>query len=214
MSKQSHRIMQHHFSKQPASPAGYTLIEVLVVVIMVGVLAAIVSPSYVAWANNQRVGSARNQLTSAIRKAQSLARTSKVNREIRFDNNNGDPRFAIVPAINDTTGVAKRIPNAQIRNWEPLNTDGKAGLELRMDTVSPYQSSGVVDNQNLGGLVFNSYGAVVVSNPNTTLGTANTISERIFAVQISTKGNQHKSCIVIRTLLGSLQEEKGKDCPF
>jgi prepilin-type N-terminal cleavage/methylation domain-containing protein len=206
-------------SNHPNHPplAGFTLIELLVVIVILGVMAAIGTPSYLAWANNQRVSSVRNQIAGTLRKAQAQARTTKINREVRFDNNGGNPRIAIIPAVNSTNGRPKRLLNSDPSiAWIPLNGEAKKGIQLRVDPTSPYQSAGVADSQSLGGIVFDPYGAVVTSNVNNRFGTAGTNADRIFAIQVGfgAQVNQTKSCILVRTLLGSFQEEKGSNCPL
>jgi prepilin-type N-terminal cleavage/methylation domain-containing protein len=210
--------------RKPIPAEGFTLIELLVVIVMVAILSAIATPSYLAWANNQRVSSARSQISGALRKAQAQARATKINREVRFktDANGTNPRIAIIPAINNGTGRPKRATDGEEANiaWISLEGEGKKGLRMRVDPTSPYQSAGTTDGPTRGGVVFDPYGAVVTSNANNRLAGTNAgdarDSDRIFAVQVGfgDQVNQTKGCVLVRTLLGSFKEEKGKYCPL
>jgi prepilin-type N-terminal cleavage/methylation domain-containing protein len=202
-------------SKHPRSsfPAGFTLIELLVVIVMVSILSAIAVPSYLGWANNQRVSAARNKISSTLRKAQAQARATKINREVRFqtDPNGANPRIAIVPAVNNGTGRPQRINiPANDAAWIRLDGDGQKGLTMRVTPVSPYQSAGVVDSRDQGGIVFDPYGAIVASNG----FNANPANGQLFTAQVGfgTNVNQHKRCVIVRTLLGSFQEESSNNC--
>lgn len=57
-------------SSHPNPAAGFTLIEILVVVIMLGVLAAIAAPGWQTLMNRQRVAVAQRDALAAIREAQ------------------------------------------------------------------------------------------------------------------------------------------------
>jgi prepilin-type N-terminal cleavage/methylation domain-containing protein len=186
-------------SSQSPQRSGYTLIEMLVVVLIIAIMASIITPSFLAWANNQRVGSAKSQIADAIRKAQNEAKRTKTDRELRFDNNGGEPRYAITPM--DNTGAPKAL--TAITNWQSLAGEGSAkkGLQLKVSGATP----------ETGGIVFNPYGAVLVSGGNTTpFDNANNTT--VFTIQVAMGGNTHKRCILVKTLLGATREEKGSKC--
>ncbi len=61
-------------SQSSKSPDGFTLIEILVVLVIVGVLSAIVAPSWLGFLNNQRLGTSRDLLFRTINQARSLAK--------------------------------------------------------------------------------------------------------------------------------------------
>lgn len=65
-------------SNKVTQEAGFTLIEVLVVVIMVGVLAAIVAPSWLAFVNTQQVNKANDVILGAVQEAQRGAKKQNV----------------------------------------------------------------------------------------------------------------------------------------
>ncbi|WP_448597413.1 pilus assembly FimT family protein, partial [Thermoleptolyngbya sp.] len=70
-------FLQRSFWRSPSAQgkltrsaaAGYTLTEVIVVVVMISVLAAIAAPSWVALLNRQRLSDATNDVLQALRQA-------------------------------------------------------------------------------------------------------------------------------------------------
>jgi prepilin-type N-terminal cleavage/methylation domain-containing protein len=207
-------------SSSASQTSGYTLIELLVVVVIIAILSAIIAPSYVTWINNQRVGAARSQIADAMRKAQNEAKRTKLNRELRIDNNNGQPRYAIVPTRDGTNGIPNRIADSGVK-WQSLSVDGgnNQGLQIRA-SKSPLSSPNAPDVAGTGGfvkagIVFDPYGTVRVTDGDTTSFEGGTnATPPVFTVQITIKDEKlHKRCVVVRTLLGGLREDKGTKCP-
>jgi prepilin-type N-terminal cleavage/methylation domain-containing protein len=90
---------------------GFTLIEILVVIAMVGILSAIAAPSFVGFVNRQRLKDANEGVISAINRAKSEAKRDKVPRTAEFRMNGAiaeyavytDPTVAIWQRLGDVT---------------------------------------------------------------------------------------------------------------
>lgn len=192
------------------SIAGFTLLELLVVIIIIGVLFAIAAPSWNAVMNRQRVNVVRDQTTQLIRQAQADARRTHTARIVVFDSNpTGAPRAAVVPQTLDTnTGQTSGFianPTTDIQNWQTLgNGDIKSGV-LDFSTVPPGPN---------GQLIFNSNG-VIDPLSETAAGTINEANPRIFAVNVRQKNTSVNTqrCVVVTTLLGAVRQAEGDDCP-
>ncbi|NEP76624.1 Tfp pilus assembly protein FimT/FimU [Okeania sp. SIO2G5] len=68
----------------PQSSGGFSLLEIIVIVIIVGILAAIAAPSWLSLANRQRVRTTQDEILQAIRTTQSTAKQRRRPQEIEF----------------------------------------------------------------------------------------------------------------------------------
>jgi prepilin-type N-terminal cleavage/methylation domain-containing protein len=187
-----------------SSNQGFTLIEVLVVVIMVGVLAAIAAPSWLAFLNNQRVGSVRTQVTEILSSGQSEAKRTKTSRAVVVDNNGNSPRMAIVPVIPVSASSTQR-QLAPVTNWTVL---GEGNIQAGLLQLTTQQKAGAAGTTAT--VVFDADGTVDVSGNVT--GTPTVITQLPFSVTVKPVASaQPARCVLVQTLLGSILEADGSN---
>jgi prepilin-type N-terminal cleavage/methylation domain-containing protein len=107
--------------KNPKNQGGFTLLEVLVVAVMVGILSAIAAPSFLGFVNNQRTRTAQSRVSSSIREAQSLAKNKKVGYQVSFRTIGtlGNQQAQVVIHTTPTTPPLASLPPTQAY-WDSL----------------------------------------------------------------------------------------------
>lgn len=197
-------------SKPKRSVAGFTLIEVLVIIIIIGVLFAIAAPGWEAFLSRQRITSGREQVLQVLRQAQSEARTSRTARVVVFDVNppNGVPRVTSAPFRSASTFP---VPLNSVSNWKALGSGDTPSNALRMRTNINNQivfdgNGAVAQSSNLLNIPVNQFAALPNSSEP---GFAVTVSSgRVPAAQTDTR-----RCVIVQTLLGSTRLAEGANCP-
>lgn len=107
------------------SSDGFTLIEILIVIFIIGILSAIAVPSWLAFVNTYRLNAAQNQVYLAIREAQSNAKRDKVTWQASFREMDEVVQWAVHPI---TLEPAKA-------SWNDLDS------HIRLDPESTLQLS-------------------------------------------------------------------------
>jgi prepilin-type N-terminal cleavage/methylation domain-containing protein len=175
---------------------GFTLIEILVVIIIAGVLFAIAAPNWSAFVNQQRVSTVRNQVSQAIRTAQSKAKRTKVAQAIVFENRNREsPRYAIVPISDPNQPV---IDRAKITGWENMGDASPLRLSIAQGNFASPPL-----------LIFDTFGSVVTTNL-----PVPSLDQPLYTVTIGTnQGSNPRRCVKVTTLLGATEEASDSNCP-
>ncbi|MGF1536835.1 MAG: Tfp pilus assembly protein FimT/FimU [Elainellaceae cyanobacterium] len=167
-----------------STDAGFTLFEVLVVVIIASVLAAIAAPSWGAFLNRQKAKRASDHIRQAIQFTQAEARRLRSDRTLVVDTATNELIFP----LRDTANAAERVAKAV-----PL-TEGDFGADTFALTVTDVNSA-PLDNANEFQLTFSANGGIDVNqNPPDT---------PVFLTASPNNSNAYR-CIIVRSLLGSL----------
>jgi len=172
---------------QRQSNSGFTLIETFVVILIVGILAAIAAPSWLAFVDARRLNVAQDQVYRTMREAQSNAKRDKVTWQASFRENNGIVQSTVYPANTNLPAAAWQSFDPTIRIVDPV-----------INPKDPQETTLYFDKSSkLWRIQFNYKG-----NPNSQLG----------KITLSTRSGQAKSCVIVSTLLGAMRTARNERC--
>jgi prepilin-type N-terminal cleavage/methylation domain-containing protein len=97
------------------SNSGFTLLENLIVLMLIGILAAVLAPSWMSFINTRRLNTAQSQVYQAIREAQSQAKKEKLTWQISLREQNSILQLAVHPKTLEPTNAIWNSLDASVR---------------------------------------------------------------------------------------------------
>jgi len=174
---------------------GFTIVEVLVVMVMVGILGAIAGPGWLAFLNNQRVRQSGDRALLAAREAQAEAKKRRAVWVASFREIDDEVQWAVHPEGSETPrwqgileGESNRVEIDAANST--LSSDCEVG-----DYCVKFDDRGTLDR-----VWFDA------QSPTDSLVGRVTFMGRDTIVASS------KRCLSITTLLGSMQVARGDNC--
>jgi prepilin-type N-terminal cleavage/methylation domain-containing protein len=182
---------------------GFTLLELLVIVILLGTLAAIAAPGWLGFINRQRVRTVNDRVFQSLRTAQSEAKRSKRDIMVTF-NTSADPATATIGI--STNNVPPSIITPPI---ETITFNGGGEIKPGQVTVATNATAAYgLDQVPANSIIFDYQGNIKNLPPSTNPA----ITNARFVVSVSPAGSTAKQCAIVETIIGGMRTGEGDDC--
>lgn len=203
--------------------SGFTLIEVLVVIAMVGILSAIAAPSWLTFVARQRLNKANDSVLAALQEAQGQAKKTKRSYSVSVKLNNNIPQISVHPGVTPP-------PNTPPSNWSNIGKDSdiKPGQILLLTNINGNNTA--TNNVNTFGLTtpktitFDLTGSLELPVKTGNQGLTAVQNQRLgndkgLVIALATpqpnnpsQPSNLKRCVIVQTLIGGIRTAKDNDC--
>ncbi|MEG4867052.1 MULTISPECIES: pilus assembly FimT family protein [unclassified Microcoleus] len=196
-----------------ASAAGFTMIEMLIIIAIVGIFCAIVTPSWLMFINNHRLNVSVDRAYWAMESAQSNAKRDKTSWQASFKEVDGKN---VQVAIHKSDISPAQLPAHQWKNLEhqiQIHTaiNDKGGYETTLLKVD--ENNKPTDKGTIRRVTFNFRGCAVYKGSDECGQTSLEAKGRLTLFHPDLKNSER--CVIVSTLLGhqriSQRQPKAQD---
>lgn len=178
--------------------AGFTMIEALIILLIVGIFSAIVAPSWLMFINNQRLKASLDRAYSAMELARSNAKRDKISWQASFKEVGENVQVAVHPADIPPA----QLPANQWKNLEPqIQIDTQETTVLQVNENNEQKENGRIRR-----VMFNFRGCPVSRKDHDCTQTSIRAKGTLTLHHPNLRNSQR--CIIISTLLGHKRTSK------
>jgi prepilin-type N-terminal cleavage/methylation domain-containing protein len=209
-SKQRYLVNRLRYaSEYTQQDAGFSLLELIAVMLMIGILAAIAAPSWLTFLNRQQVNKANDAVLAAIQETQREAKKKKLSYSISFTTDSTTKVIQIAVHPKGST------PNTF---WRDLGGDlgikpGQILLGTNLSEVNTASSVTYASSFNSSAPQTITFDYMGILAPKTNNSAPDTGLKIVLAVpQGTNSASSVKRCVIVDTLIGGMRTAKDSQC--
>ena len=199
---------------------GFSLLELIVVVLMIGILSAIAAPGWLAFVNRQRVAKVNDGIFVALQQAQREAKRNKRSYSVSFRHEDDKPPEVAVYRTEDEAGTEIDLDNDS-NLWKPLSQD----LDIKDNQVILCSNVGDENEEDAADCNFSDEKTITFDYQGNLFSQdvdGPTMGEEGIGMTVAIPQTNNNSqpieatarCVVVKTIIGSMVLEQEDNCPL
>lgn len=187
--------------KRDRSTSGFTLLELVVISVMVGILAVIAAPSFFGYLNRQQLNVAQDRILQTLRQAQGEARRRQ--EPYQF-------------SLTTLTEGGEEFLAVAVHPTDILDTNGDGIEDLCIPDPDNFSYERLIDTDaaQLGNATFPNLPGTCGAQDTRTRFNSRGESQGLGQVTLQLAGTPEvRRCVFVSTILGALRTDQDADCP-